>query len=67
MLPSCSALNKTVYSVLKLPLGVVRQTSKAVGIRRLSDAPAQPVTDEQEQLERRSIGIDPVPDDSAAE
>ncbi len=64
MLPSCSLIG----GLLKLPFNILKGAGSMVGVG-LTDAPAQPVTDEQEKQEAQaeSIGIDPVSAETSAE
>ena len=45
LLPSCGLIN----SALKIPLGILKTAGRTVGVSNLTDAPAQPVNDQQEQ------------------
>jgi hypothetical protein len=62
LLPSCSLIG----GLVKLPFNILKGVGGLAGLG-LSDAPAQPVTDEQEKQRIYSIGYDPVPAETSAE
>jgi len=52
MLPSCSLIS----GLLKLPVNILKGAGSIVGIG-LTDAPAQPVTDEQDNQASQAVSI----------
>ena len=52
MLPSCSLIS----GLLKLPVNILKGAGNIVGIG-LTDAPAQPVTGEQDKQASQAVGI----------
>ena len=59
-LPSCAL----VRTLVTLPVGILKTAGRTVGLNTLTDAPAEPITEEQE---KPAIGQDPVSSEAAAE